>query len=210
MNTTLYVILHTQLQPERYDNIATTWGQGKDLLFYSDHTDTAKNIVLTSLATNHASAEEKFRNVVRYLTADYKYYQKYMFCDNDTFVNTKIIEDMKVNDDQLIGQIIKCWPQDPELGYPSGGAGFLINHATLYKMGKHFGHYETGYSDVSMGVYAKDHGLTLHDSDLFKSQPPGFYGISGTECSKYATFHYITSKESMQNLHNISREVSDE
>jgi hypothetical protein len=51
----LYVIMHTQNQNERYDNVMNTWGRDVDCIFYSDHEDLNKNIIISSNDTSYKS-----------------------------------------------------------------------------------------------------------------------------------------------------------
>ena len=59
----LYVIMHTQNQNERYDNVMNTWGGDVDCIFYSDHEDFDKNIIKSSNDSSYKSNEEKFCNI---------------------------------------------------------------------------------------------------------------------------------------------------
>ena len=49
MKKILYLLLHTQKHGDRYNNCVNTWLQGQDYLFYSDHEELEKNIIIEIL-----------------------------------------------------------------------------------------------------------------------------------------------------------------
>ena len=55
----LYSILHTQKQNDRIPNITKTWGNAKNILFYSDHEDIECNVYKVSDNTEYSSGQEK-------------------------------------------------------------------------------------------------------------------------------------------------------
>ncbi len=202
----LYLILHTKKYENNYKNVISTWGRDVDFLFYSDHEDKGKNIIKVSNRDDYHSNEEKFVNVVKQLPKEYLNYDWFFFCDNDTYVNTKLLNDSitKFNIDFIYGQEIHTWTPDLSLGYFSGGAGYLVSNKILRHMIDNLKNYNTGFSDVTFGLYIREHNIQKLPSDLFKSQPPEYYYINLEDTKNYISFHYIKTFEMMNKLYQIS------
>jgi hypothetical protein len=202
----LYLILHTKKYENNYKNVISTWGKDVDFLFYSDHEDKGKNIIKVSNRDDYHSNEEKFVNVVKQLPKEYLNYDWFFFCDNDTYVNTKLLNNSitKFNIDFIYGQEIHTWTPDLSLGYFSGGAGYLVSNKILRHMIDNLKNYNTGFSDVTFGLYIREHNIQKLPSDLFKSQPPEYYYINLEDTKNYISFHYIKTFEMMNKLYQIS------
>jgi hypothetical protein len=187
----LALILHTHLQKERYDTIVSTWGQNIDYLFYSDKEDL--NTIKVTDRSDYRSAEIKQVNIINNLPDHFMEYDWYLFCDNDTFVNTKLLfEKIETFDPDIIyGEVIQSWPNDFSLKYLSGGAGFLMSYKILSKIKGKLIPYNSGFSDVTLGLYFRDNELQIENSDYFVSQLPEFFNI--TKIENHITFHYVTS-----------------
>lgn len=200
----LYLILHTKKHQDRYDNVVNTWAKNVDFLFYSDHDDDNKQIIKVTDRNDYHSNEVKFYSVVKNFPEKYLNYDWYFFCDNDTFVNTKLFEDNlnKFNSSKVYGQKIYTWTQDPTLGYYSGGAGYLISNRILRFLKTNIKNYNTGFSDVTLGLNIKEHEIENEDSDFFKSQPPEYYNIKIEDTKNYISFHYIKTFNKMNELLN--------
>jgi len=193
MKKILYTILHTCTRPERYDGIVNSWGKNVDFLFYSDCDNEDKKIVKVSDNSSYSSNEPKHINVIKYLVENNYQYEWFFFCDDDTFVNTKNLENNLdlFDKDKINGSVLKdTWLQDRSLVYCSGGAGYLI-HKTLLPIISKTIKLGSGYSDVSLGICAKELNIELINHDGFKSQPPDFYKVEKTLIKDIYTFHYI-------------------
>ena len=193
MKKILYTILHTCTRPERYDGIVNSWGKNVDFLFYSDCDNEDKKIVKVSDNSSYSSNEPKHINVIKYLVEHDYQYEWFFFCDDDTFVNTKNLENNLdlFDKDKINGSVLKdTWLQDRSLVYCSGGAGYLI-HKTLLPIISKTIKLGSGYSDVSLGICAKELNIGLINHDEFKSQPPDFYKVEKTLIKDIYTFHYI-------------------
>ena len=197
MKKILYVILHTCTRPERYDGIVNSWGKDVDFLFYSDCDNEEKKIVKVSDNTTYSSNEPKHVNVIKYLIENDYQYEWFFFCDDDTFVNTKNLENHLdfFDKEKISGSVIKTWGRDPNLEYCSGGAGYMIYHLTLKKLSESITVRDTGYSDVTVGLYAKELSISFDNYDGFKSQDPKFYKVDKSTIKDIFTYHYIPSKE---------------
>jgi hypothetical protein len=193
MKKILYTILHTCTRPERYDGIVNSWGKDVDFLFYSDCDNEDKKIVKVSDNSSYSSNEPKHINVIKYLVENNYQYEWFFFCDDDTFVNTKNLENNLdlFDKDKINGSVLKdTWLQDRSLVYCSGGAGYLI-HKTLLPIISKTIKLGSGYSDVSLGICAKELNIGLISHDGFKSQTPDFYKVEKTLIKDIYTFHYI-------------------
>jgi len=201
MKKILYVILHGVVNKHRYDNVMNTWGKGKDVLFYADYNDDDKNIIKVSNNTSYSSNEEKYINIIKFLNGNDKYnYEWFFFCDDDTFVNTKKLEDsLDTFDSNFVnGSILNSWAIDFSLNYCSGGAGYLINFYLLEKINLNIKNYNTGWSDVSLGLSLRESNIKCFNSPLFNSQPPEFYNIEISDIKNYISFHYIKTEDKMK------------
>jgi hypothetical protein len=215
MKKILYVILHGEVYKERYYNIKDTWGKDKDLLFYGDYEDIDKGIIKVSENKSYRSNEEKHINVLKYFNENSNYnYEWFFFCDDDTFVNVNKLEELLDSFDinQIHGQILRTSEVNsvkippPILEYHSGGAGYLIHNSVLKIISKEIKFLNTGYSDVTLGLCLRDLNLPVSNSDLFKGQPPNFYGYSNESIINHITFHYIKTKNMMiELLNNIKK-----
>lgn len=199
----LYCILHTQRQESRAHNILSTWGKDQNILFYSDHEDKTINCHKVTEQSDYSSGQIKQINIFPLLLTNFNYYDWYFFCDNDTFVNTKLMRSFTVNADynKIHCQILNTWPNDVSLYYPSGGAGYLVS-GHLLKQFTNLKYNDTQFSDVSIGINIRDKKLILQHRELFKSQPPKFYNIDNAKIKDYISFHYITTRTDMQMLEN--------
>jgi hypothetical protein len=207
MKSLLCVILHGSMHADRYENVMTTWGQNVPCLFYSDHDDAEKSIIKVSERTDYHSNEDKFVNVFQHIPEDKQTFDWYLFCDNDTFVNTSLLQATleEFDEEKIYGQEIFTWPNDPSLGYPSGGGGILMSQKRLKHAIEHFHTYNVGYSDVSFGIYLREFNIELVNDKRFRSQPPEHYFIKIGDAPTYFTFHYITDLASMIKLYNRCR-----
>lgn len=206
MKKVLFVILHGFLNKERCDIIKKTWGIGQNLLFYSDYDDQNNNVIKVSDRTDYHSNEEKHVNVLNYLAKNIKY-EWFMFCDDDTFVDTeKIINKLDFLDKNKVhGSVMNCWPKDKSLYYCSGGAGYLIHKSLLSTIGEKIKVMNTGYSDVTLGLFLRENGIGIINHEDFRSQPPSYFNYTDEEISKYTTFHYVKNIEEMLKLTNLMK-----
>lgn len=201
----LALILHGQKSSQRFENISKTWGQEIDFLFYSDH-NSFKTIKVTD-RNDYASAEIKQINIINDLPKEHLDYDWYLFCDDDTFINTKLLLSTidSFSPEEITGQLIQCWQPDPTLCYLSGGAGFLMSNKILKSIKGRIPNYNSGYSDVTMGLFYRENNIKIKHSELFMSQNPEFYNVSDNNISKFISFHYIKDYETMRKMHEICK-----
>jgi len=205
MKKILYVILHTCVRPERYDGVVNSWGQNVDFLFYSDCDHEEKKIVKVCDDSSYSSNEPKHVNVIKYLVENSYDYEWFLFCDDDTFVNTKNLEDSLhlFDTNKINGSVLRgTWGTDTTLDYCSGGAGYIIHKTLLTSIAESIKTTNSGYSDVSLGICCRELGIALKHNDNFKSQNPKFYNEDMTLINDIFTFHYITP-ELMTEMYDI-------
>ena len=194
MKKILYVILHTCTRPERYDGIVNSWGKDVDYLFYSDCEDSEKKIIKVSTDNTYSSNEPKHVNVIKHLIDNDYQYEWFFFCDDDTFINTKKVErEFSIFDDNKInGSILEgTWGKDKTLNYCSGGAGYLIKKDLLVQISKSIKSGDSGYSDVTLGLCARELGIENKNIDGFNSQNPKYYKRENETIVDMFTYHYI-------------------
>jgi len=204
MKKILYVILHGSMYSNRYFNVKETWGKNVNCLFYSDHEDKEKNIIKVSNRTDYRSNEEKHINALHYVSNNINNYEWFFFCDDDTFVNTKKLEELlNILDKNCVhGSVLNegNWPGDRSLNFCSGGAGYVIHTELLKKITEQVKILNNGCSDVTLGLFLRDMGIESINYEYFRSQPPEFFNIPLNETKNYITFHYIKTKELMNEL----------
>jgi hypothetical protein len=207
----LFCILHGSIYSHRVESIKSTWGANTNILFYADYDDEPNQVIKVSNRTDYGSNEEKHVQAIKHISSHYDF-DWYMFCDDDTFVNTKKLDEIiKDLDAECIhGSVITgCWPQDISLQYCSGGAGYLIHKNVLRKLASQIEVKHTDYSDVTLGLYLRDMGIKCQNDDGFRSQNPQFYGIPNDQVHNYVSFHYIKTPQEMARLHTFCKEHYD-
>jgi hypothetical protein len=205
MKKILYVILHTCIRPDRYDGVVNSWGKDVDFLFYADCDNEEKKIVKVSDDSTYSSNEPKHVNVIKYLIENDYQYEWFFFCDDDTFVNTKNLEQNIDNFDKnkITGSILKgTWGKDRTLDYCSGGAGYLINKTLLIEISKLIKNCGSGYSDVSLGICVRDNEFELYNDEKFNSQNPDYYERKIDTIKNMFTYHYVSS-DTMIEMYNL-------
>jgi hypothetical protein len=185
-----------------------TWGgNAKDMLFYSDYTKSNVRVPVIKVSSDrsYGSNEIKHVNIINQLLAAELEYDWYYFGDDDTFVNTDLLfsELPSFDRQKTYGQIIYCWPKDSNLGYFSGGAGWLISNEIMPLLRPVINH-KTGYSDVTLGINMKDRGIPMVDDCRFKSQLPWHYGMPNEDVKNFITFHGAISSIDMHTLYNAA------
>lgn len=207
MTKILFCVLHTHHYRDRYNSIMSTWGKKKDIIFYADYDDPKiNNIIKVTNNDSYHSNEEKNINVFKILNQQFNNYDWYFFCDDDTFVNTKNLNDLinsEINTDHIHGLVANSW-KDKSLWYCGGGAGYLVSNNILTNYLCDAVNFNTGYSDVSVGLNCRKFNIGLSHHEGFNSFPPNDErNISKVKTVDHAiTFHYIKTLQQMQTLYN--------
>ena len=210
-----YLVITSHKYRDRQNNISLTWGADADLVFYSDETRDEPKTIKTTDDDTYAGAEHKHVNMVRLLEKEFLDSEWFFFCDDDTFVNTKLLEDFVkgCDPDTIYGNIISCWPNvcdsvvvgyfsqnENPLHYPSGGAGLLMSRKVLNILSTTISHRGSGYGDVALGLAIRDSQIKMQHDDRFHGQPPASCHILDTK--QHFTFHYIKDLDMMLKLYN--------
>lgn len=205
MKKILYCILHTKNNEDRYKNITETWGKDVDYMFISDHSDFEKKIIQVTTNSLYNSGQEKQIKGFNHIRESELDYDFYFFCDDDCFVNTKLMDKFieDCDPDCVWGQLCTCWGGDRTLNYPLGGAGILISNQIFSKLESPLEENNVIWGDVSLGINFKKRNVCVQHSDLFFSQKPSFYNIEDDKIRNFITFHYIKSNEEMKKLHEL-------
>jgi hypothetical protein len=219
MKKILFAIKTTEKYESRVNAILDTWlSTVEDYIFYSEHEDSEKNIIKVCDDGSYGGLEIKGLNFFNLLkdieTKDEKkildYYDWIFFVDDDTFVNCKKINEfVKTCDNtKAYGEIFtyETHPSNPLYSNPnfnkltkwySGGAGLLISTNSLKKV-EYYENYNSRHDDVSIGINLINNGITLENCDLFKSQPPEFWGDVDECVNKKITYHHIDENKMRQ------------
>lgn len=201
----LFLILHGKIYSHRHKYLVNTWLKDQDYLFYGDYEDIEKNIIKVSDDSSYHSNEAKFVNVITSLEDKYMNYEWYFFADDDTFVNTFRLYDSLFSFEQgIIGREINYYPADKSLFYYSGGAGILVYSSIMKHLRYNFKNYKTGFSDVSLGYYMKEYGISTSGkyNSLFH---PYKAELTDVDIPASIGFHYITEEADMVRYHEACK-----
>lgn len=195
----LYVIMSGSMFKDRVMNLKKTWCQNIDYIIYSDHEDVSENIIKVSDRTDYHSNEEKQINMINRLTDSYDWF---FLCDDDTFVNTKQLHkiipqlDKKYSYAKLITEqinptndIFKLEILPKGFCYMAGGDGYLLSDYIIQSI-KPFKNFNTGYSDVSVGLNLYKNKVEIKDISVFREN----YDIG---------YHRVKTFEHMNELHRL-------
>jgi len=218
-NKILFILLHGSMMPDRHNNVMSTWGKDVNILFYSDHEDKENKIYKVSDRTDYHSNEDKHVGAWK-LIHKRKLYNKFdwfYFCDDDTFVNYKLLDSEIENFDKrkITGHVLNgTWPFDKSLNYCSGGAGYLAHKSRVQFISKRLELKDTGYSDVTLGLFCRDHGIEFFHDDRFNpndeegkiregyvTTDPRYKNITNPE--KFFSHHYVKTHEKMNKLYEL-------
>lgn len=219
----LYCIKTTERYQNRRDSIKDTWLKNvDDYLFYSDHEDLDNSIIKVCEDSSYGGLEEKgvnFYNLLKDIEIQseknvLEYYDWLFLVDDDTFVNTKNLNDFAQGADESkgYGEIFtyETHPDNPMFSSPSfkksykwysGGAGLLVSTKTIKSINE-FINYNTRHDDVSIGLTFFNNGVELVDSDNFNSQPPEFWGETDLDIKNKITYHHIDENK-MLDLYKV-------
>jgi hypothetical protein len=208
MKKILYCLLNGQLKNDRIKNVINTWGKDVDLIFYSDFEDLENNVYKVIDKQGYWDLEEKHINGIKFVGSNFKDYEWYFFGDDDTFVNTKKMNDFlnSCNEDVVYGLLINCYPKNESLFYHSGGAGVLIHKKNLDIISQNIELKNTKFADVTLGMCLHENKINVDTDIRFKSEPPKFYKFNSDEIKNYITFHHINSFEEMMELYQNSNQ----
>jgi hypothetical protein len=210
MKILLLLISTRKFKNTRLKYVTDTWLNDVDnyIIISDENNDNPKTIK----ATNDDSYESNtIKNLfaLKYAYDNYNNYDWIFICDDDAFINYENlkIELIKYPLDEpiMVGQIINCFPEEKELYYCSGGAGYATNMNAVKKMYNTICNYKTNiqFADVVIGKIAKIDNIKLIDNDKFRGQPPKFYNYENNEIKNKISFHYIREPEHMNDLYNI-------
>ena len=199
-----YFLMTTEKYSDRRENIMKTWGQNQDIIFYSDVEHKDKNIIKVTDKNDYWSLEEKHVNIFKFLENNYLDYEWFFFGDDDTFVNTKKLEELSQigEKNSAYGCLINCYPKIKTLYYHSGGGGILMHRNVLDKLSKTIATKNTNFADVTLGICLREININMVNDDRFHSENNNTYGINLEQIKDNITFHHITNYYEMLKLHN--------
>jgi hypothetical protein len=211
MNAIHFFILTTLSFGDRRAGIESTWGMNKRIVFYSDHNDCLNRIISASNRSDYRSAEEKNIYMLNHLISirDLIPDSWLIFCDDDTYIKTenlkhylatataRAIHCHEINKDRdPANPLFKASRYSDSFSYPSGGAGYVFHSSLLHSLVP-FKSYETGFSDVSVGMNLKNQEIQLIHSELFTKDPPWSQPFN----QKNISYHHVKGIESMKKVH---------
>lgn len=200
-------VLTTHKNKDRHECLVTSWLSGLDYVFYTDrNTGIGNQVEVDPDDTYQSNGKKNLAELLRvYRTGHYKNVDWMLFCDDDTCVNISKLEEMLPTLDQtkMYGSLLKgTWPSDKSLEYLSGGAGYLISSKLIEDKGVPQLDYlkKSYYSDVCVGLWARDNDIEIVNVKGFYSQDPSFYNLKDEDIKRSYTFHYIKTCNSVKDL----------
>lgn len=221
MNDVVCCVLTSFSLDERIQRIEKTWGKDIPTIFYSDHSDNTRKIIKVSDQSDYWSAEDKQMNVINMIQDGLENiltnYKWICFCDDDTFINTRVVyEEIDYFNQQCIYGSIVDHPTNPsnliytkpgiplKMKYPSGGAGFFVSTHLLKLVGK-FKNYGTRYSDVGVGMNCYHKKISLINHELFCSNTPTIHKHTDDVIKSKLSYHYIKTDSDMEHLYSFTK-----
>lgn len=215
MKKVLYAIKTTKKYEKRINAILNTWLEGiDDYIFYSDHEDLEKNIILSSNDSSYLSGTLSktlwfFNNLKDIFVTDDKNildeYKWIFFVDDDTFVNVKNLEKLLVdlNDSFVYGHLFTreknsdnpIWNKYKNIlkesdCYHSGGAGYLISTKILKSMSS-FDDIGIIFDDATIGINLIRNDINLIHNEKFNPENPDFFDKDDIDIVNQITYHHI-------------------
>lgn len=196
---------------QRQRDVLDTWlAKRENYIFYTDKsTGIGNQVEVDPDDTYTSNGKKNLKELIRvYDTQHYESVEWMLFCDDDTCVNLKALERLlpKLDQRKMYGSLLKgTWPNDTSLEYLSGGAGYLISTKTLESKGPPSLDYlnTSFYSDVCVGLWARDNQIEMVDVSGFHSQAPEHYNCSDEDICKSISFHYIKDKKHILELREL-------
>lgn len=221
----LFAIKTTKKYQHRIDTILDTWLKNiDDYIFYSDHEDPEKNVVLASQDTSYLSGTLSktlwfFNNLNKIFVEDNKTvleeYDYIFFVDDDTYVNVNNLKQFlntidkksvyghmftpQKNIENPIWNLYKNILKETD-SYHSGGAGYIIPTNILKSV--EFVDLGIVFDDAAIGINLIRNGVNLVHDERFNPENPEFYHRDNFDIINKITYHHI-SPSKMLELHKI-------
>lgn len=178
-----------------------TWGHDQNVLFYGDYDDA--NVIKVSDKTDYSSGEDKQINIINEFPLDRLVYDWYIFCDDDSFINTSMLPSFLSKLDPWVvhGMTGNGYDPDKTLFYCYGGAGIFMSRNMLHSMRGTLTHNDVIWGDVSLGMNMRRLGIsTCNHEDICHTQPPSTYKLKRDQVKDHVSFHYIKELDHHQQL----------
>jgi len=192
-------ILTTHKHINRQKCILDTWLKDKiNYFFYTDKsTNVGNQVQICDNDTYFSNGIKNIGELIRvYNLKHYENVDWMFFCDDDTCVNLRKLENLlpTLDKTKMYGHMLSgTWPEDTSLSYLSGGAGYLLSSDTLKKFKAPSLDYlkMSFYSDVCVGFWARDNNIESINIKGFYPHPPKDCKLTDNEIKNCYTFHYI-------------------
>ena len=214
-NPIVYLLFSSKKTEDRQLNVLKTWGKGKDLFFYAEYSN-KKNNVLKVIEPEYSeyqylSKKQKalIDNLDKLLDQSYEWY---FLGDDDTFVNTRLLErELESLDKQYVYGVNYSFCFGHAVNYPSGGGGCLISRDNMLTLSNNFsaGPWESPYevkgeyADVNLGFNMKVKNILMKDDRRFFGEHPSHYNKPLDDAFNAFTFHRIKTLDEMEYMNNI-------
>lgn len=201
----LPLVIHSAKNKNHYDLIMNSWGKNHDVFFFSDYFNENFNVIKVSENTEYNFYAGKQINIFKKLPESFLDYDWYFFCDDDMFLNTRLLANClhTFDPNYVYGEIINCWEEDSSLFYPKKEAGFLISNKVFKILKEKAQIFNVTCSDVCVGLNLRELGIPLLTDHRFHSKPPAYYNIPFNEIHRHISFYYINSMKEHNILKNI-------
>lgn len=157
----------TNKNVSRVESCISTWLGGLDHVCVTDRASGLFDEVSCGAGEDYESAEEKTCNFFMMVRDGFlSDYDWVMLIDDDAVLNHGMISDMIPSLDQGMVHgydMVRAWPKDLSLSYPSGGGGYLVSPELVRSLPP-MEILGIGLEDVRVGVWMRENGVRLGSS----------------------------------------------
>lgn len=210
MSDIFYTLIGCQAYKSRQKALKESWLKDvKNHYIFASDEDTEDSVKLSD-RKDYYSCEEKQLSSLKYLTENKPNYKWYFFGDDDTYVNTKNLENLlRSFSSDSIGFVLSRMtdPYNTAFSrfninaYYSGGAGFCFSQKLLMEVKDGPFPPSIHYADISMARLLGNVKFTHCNS--FCPTSPTKLGHSESKIREMITYHYVSETE-MNQLHEIN------
>jgi len=175
----------------RAESIRKTWGKGQNLKFLTDSKSDIEDVIGYDTPLNYLGIQDKYQSFFK--KYDFTKSDFFFFCDDDTFVNLKNLDNLESPDKDNLFAIVRllCLNSDATdmwgnytgtnvsaikgdrttlpLYYASGGSGFIISQAGCLAVQNYLSTCTnipwSTFGDVSLGFWLRNCKVKLIPND---------------------------------------------
>jgi hypothetical protein len=183
----------TNKNKNRVESCLNTWLSGLDYVCITDRPTGLFNEISCGLGEDYASAEEKTCNFFLMVKDGlFSEYDWIILLDDDAVLDAGKLSGFLpcLEKDIVHGyDMLRAWPEDLTLSYPSGGGGYLVSPSLVRRL-PHMNYMGIGLEDVRVGLWMRENGVGIG-----KSLPLGPWFPFGAKYWKFIKAEEKSPKE---------------